>query len=331
MRRRIHWPLAVVLAVSALVLLLIGVAGDGWTLQSWSNALLAFASGLIVLLVGVVLEPRLVRRVEAAVSDAVQVETAPLAQRLMDLETLATSQAEQRRAVSDEIAAAVTELRSAASRETVANALRLGEELRLFDPHMFRLRTSADVQGPDLFAFLMEYGSVSELWLNFGPVLFGSLDPTKWDPRYGPDEENPVGVLWQPEQSATDIVGTLERHLLADDIDGRDEIDFAKALDALARSLQIAFAARSGDDKSAGPRGPLICLVNDEWAITAEGLQSLLADCHYPIGHDVPTDTLCPSRHSSHLWDDAIGYFNARRQAITALSEAMVAYDLANS
>ncbi|WP_420624050.1 hypothetical protein [Candidatus Poriferisodalis sp.] len=303
MKTRIRWPLVGVFAASASGLLLMAVAGGGWTLESWSNALLAIASGLMVLLVGVIVEPRLFRRVEAAVSDAVQAGTAPLAKRVMDLETLAASQAEQRRAVDDEIADAVAALRSAASRDAVADALRLGEELRLFDPHMFRLRTSKSGDGPDLFALLMEYGNVSELWLNFDPVLFGSLDPTQWDLYYGPDEENPVGIIWLREQSATEIVGVLERNMLADDIKGRDEFDFARALDMLALSLQVAFAARSGNDASIGLRGPLICLVNDEWAVTAEGLESLLADRHYPIGDDLPTNTPCPSRHSPDLCD----------------------------
>ena len=130
MNTRIRWPLVGVFAASASGLLLMAVAGGGWTLESWSNALLAIASGLMVLLVGVFVEPRLFRRVEAAVSDAVQAGTAPLAKRVMDLETLAASQAEQRRAMDDEIAAAVVALRAAASRDAVADALRLGEELR---------------------------------------------------------------------------------------------------------------------------------------------------------------------------------------------------------
>ena len=196
---------------------------------------------------------------------------------------------------------------------------------------MFRLRTSRSGYEPDLFAFLMQYGNVSELWLNFDPVLFGSLDPTQWDLHYGPDEENPVGIIWRREQSATEIVGVLERSMLADDIKGRDEFDFARALDMLALSLQVAFAARSGNDASIRLRGPLICLVNDEWAVTAEGLESLLTDRHYPIGDELAADTPCPSHHSPDLWDDAIGYFNARRQDMTAMTEGMAAYELANS
>ncbi len=331
MNTQIRWPLVGTLAAVASGFLLVGVAGGGWTLASWSNASLAIATGIVVLLIGAFVEPLLVRRVEAAVSDAVQAGTAPLARRVMDLESLAASQNEQRRAVDDEIAAAVAALRSTVSRNAIADALRLGEELRLFNPHMFRLRTSGNEASPDLYAFLMEYGQVSELWLNFGPVLFGSLDPTQWDPHYGPDEENPVGTIWRPEVSAAEIVGVLERQLLANDVVGRDQFDFAKALDMLALSLQVAFAARSGNGGPVRLRAPLICLVNAEWAITDEGLESLLADCHYPISDELATDMPCPLQHSSDLWADAIGYFSPRQRDMTTMSEGMAAYELANS
>lgn len=331
MNTQIRWPLVSVLAAFASGLLLIGVAGGGWTIASWSNALLAIATGIVVLLIGAFVEPRLVRRVEAAVSDAVQAGTAPLARRVMDLESLAANQTEQRRVVDDEIAAAVAALRSAVSRDAMADALRLGEELRLFNAHMFRLRTSGNEASPDLYAFLMEHGDVSELWLNFGPVLFGSLDPTQWDPYYGPDEENPVGTIWRPELSAAEIVAVLERQLLADDVKGRDQFDFARALDMLALSLEIAFAARSRGDAPARLRDPLICMVNTEWAITEGGLESLLADCRYPMSDELTADLPCPPQHSSDLWADAIGYFSARQRDMTAMSEGMAAYELANS
>ncbi|WP_419864535.1 hypothetical protein [Candidatus Poriferisodalis sp.] len=249
----------------------------------------------------------------------------------MDLESLAASQNEQRRAVDDEIAAAVAALRSAVSRDAIADALRLGEELRLFNPHMFRLRTSGNEASPDLYAFLMEYGQVSELWLNFGPVLFGSLDPTQWDPRYGPDEENPVGTIWRPEESAAEIVRVLERQLLANDVVGRDLFDFARAVDMLALSLQVAFAARSGNGGPVKLSAPLICLVNAQWALTDEGLESLLADCRHPISDELPAGVPCPPQHSADLWADAIGYFGARQRDIATMFEGMAAYELANS
>ena len=331
MTRRIRWRLVAILTLVSLALLGAGVAGGRWTLESWSNAALAVASGLLVLLVGVVVEPYLVREVKAATREAVRAETEPLEQRVMSLEALAASQSEQRQAVEDEVAAAVDLLRSHVTRDAVADVVRRGVELGLFEPMLFRLRASARIEGPDLFLLLMEYGEVSELWMNFGPILFGSLDPTQWDHLYGPDEENPVGIVWERSQSATAIVRALDTRLLSGDFECHAEFNLARALDMLATSLHAAFAARSGELAEGRLNGPLICLVNDEWAITAHGLESLLADCRFPLADGVPVDSPCPAHHSPDLWHDAATYFRSRRDGINALNDAMLAYDYANS
>ena len=327
MTGRIRWISVAVLAVAALALLGAGVAGGGWTTEAWSNAALSVASGLLVLIVGVVVEPHLVRSVRAAV----RAETAPLEQRVMSLEALAASQAEQRGIVEHEVTAAIDLLRSHVTRDTVSDVLRRGVDLSLFEANLFRLRASASIEGPDLFLLLMEHGEVSELWMNFEPVLFGSLDPSQWDPMYGPDEENPVGIVWERSQTATAVVQALEMRLLSDEIECRSDFDLARALDMLATSLQSAFAARSGELAAGRLSGPLICLVNDEWAITAHGLESLIADLRYPLDDDVPVDSPCPAHHSPHLWHDAATYFRSRQDGINTLSDAMLAYDLANS
>ena len=331
MTGRIRWGWVTVLTVAALALLGVGVAGGGWTIESWSNAALAVASGLLVLLVGVVVEPRLVREVKAATREAARAEMEPLEQRVMGLEALASSQIEQRQRVEEEVVAAADLLRSDVTRDAVADVLRRGVGLGLFEAMLFRLRASASIEGPDLFLFLMEYGEVSELWMNFGPVLFGSVDPSQWDPMYGPDEENPVGTVWERGQSATAIVRTLEMRLLSDEIECHSDFNLARALDMLATSLQAAFAARSGELGEGRFRGPLICLVNDEWAITSHGLESRIADCRYPLDDDVPVDSLCPADHSPDLWHDAATYFRSRQDGIRVLNDAMLAYDCANS
>ena len=331
MTGRIRWGLVAALAVASLALLGVGVAGGQWSSESWSNAALAVASGLLVLLVGVVVEPHLVREFKAATREAVRAETEPLEQRVVSLEALAASQSEQRQAVDDDVAAAVDLLRSHVTRDAAADVLRRGVELGLFEAMLFRLRASTRVEGPDLFLFLMEYGKVSELWMNFGPVLFGSLDPSQWDPLYGPDEENPVGIVWEQSQPATAIVRALHTRLLSEGIECYAEFDLARALDTLAKSLEVAFAARSGELAKGRLRGPLICLANDEWVITAHGLESLLGDYCYPLDDDVPLDSQCPDHHSPDLWQDAVAYFRSRRDGIIALNDAALAYDIANS
>ena len=331
MTGRIRWGLVAALTVASLALLGAGVVGGGWTIESWSSAALAVASGLLVLLVGVVVEPHLVREVKAATREAVRAETEPLEQRVVSLEALAASQSEQRQAVEGEVAAAVDLLRAQVTRDAVADVLRRGVKLGLFEEKQFRLRASMRIEGPDLFLLLMEYDKVSELWMNFGPVLFGSLDPSQWSPLYGPDEENPVGTVWEQSQSATAIVRALHTRLLTDEIECYAEFDLARALDTLAKSLEVAFVARSGELAEGRLRGPLICLVNDEWAITAHGLESLLGDCCYPLDDDVPIDSLCPDNHAPDLWHDAVAYLRSRRDGIIALNDAMLAYDYANS
>ena len=68
----------------------------------------------------------------------------------MSLEALAASQTEQRQRVEDEVAAAADLLRSHVTRDVVADVLRRGVELGLFEAMLFRLRASASIEGPGL-------------------------------------------------------------------------------------------------------------------------------------------------------------------------------------
>ena len=331
MGNRIRWGWLLVSIASAVALLVVSVVLRGWSGETVSDVLLAVSSSALVLVVGVILEPRLTRRIGETTREVLRDETEPLAQRILSLEELAEEQIRQRQNIREEITEITEALRTAPNRQSVLNVMLRADELNLFDPHCFRVRTTTDIEGPELFIFA--YDAVqSELWLNFSPVLYGSTDPTLWDPWHGPPDENPVGILWSKEQSTVDILRSLEENLLASDAEYGSDFDFSHGLGMLAKSLEATFAVTTPGLNSSGRLlGELICLINDEWVLTTHGLESLRADLHYSLADDVLESSSCPAQHSKNWWDEALAYFQARREEVQMLIQARHAYEIANS
>ena len=329
---RIRWRWLLPSAAIAVLLLAIGVVLQGWSAATAADVVLAISSGALLLVVGVIVEPRLTRRIGETTREVLRGETEPLVQRILSLEELAGEQVRQRQDIREDIAEITGALRSGPTRQSVVDALQKADELNLFDRHFFRVRTTTDIEGPELFLFSFETTGHSELLLSFSPILYGSSDPTQWNPLGFPPDENPVGILWRKEQSTIDILLTLEKKLLASDLEFRSEFDFPHGLEMLAESLATTFAVRtSGSSSSVRLVGELVCLINDEWFMTTHGLESLRADSRYPFEKDVPDSSSCPAQHSRDRWDEAIAYLQARREEVERLMEARYAYGIANS
>lgn len=326
-RRRWWLFLSVAIPVS---LLAGGAVLQGLSTVTASAVMLSVSSSLLVLMIGVIFEPHLARRIRDSARDVVREETEPLAQRILSLEELAEEQVRQRRDVRDEVAAIARRLRSQPTRNVVVDAFCKADELGLFDPHFFRVRTATDIDSPELF-FYLERIVDSRLWLGFRSVLYGT-DPSQWDMGDGPPMRDPVGIEWNEIQSTADIMRSLEVDLLASGIEYRSEFSFAHALRMLAASLEASFAVRAGDSES-GPRirGTIVCMINDDWAITTHGLESLRSGCSYPLEEKVPDDSSCPSGHSSSLWEEALAYFEKQREGVTALIDERSLFQIANS
>ena len=205
------------------------------------------------------------------------------------------------------------------------------DELELFDPHFFRVRTATEVDSPELF-FYLERIAGTRLWLGFRSVLYGHTDPSQWDMWEGPPMGNPVGIEWSETQSTAEIMRLLEVDLLASEIESRSEFSFAHALRMLADSLEASFAVRTADSESGSMiRGTVVCVINDDWAITTYGLESLRADCGYPLEETVPDDSPCPSGHSNSLWEEALAYFEKQRESVMSLIDERSLFQIAHS
>lgn len=308
-----------------------GVVLGGLSTATWSAVLLSLSSSLLVLMIGVIFEPHLTRRIRAATREVVREETEPLTQRILTLEELADEQVRQRRDLRDEVAEIARGLRSQPTRSVLVDAFSKADELELFDPHLFRVRTATEIDSPHLFFYFERIGD-ARLWLGFRSILFGHTDPSQWDMWEGPSAGDPVGIEWGETQSTAEIMRLLEVELLASEIEFRSAFSFAHAFQMLADSLEASFAVRTADSES-GSRldGVIVCVINAEWAITTHGLESLRTSCCYPLDEKVPDGSPCPRNHSNSLWDEALEYFEKRRESVALLIDERSLYQIANS
>lgn len=308
-----------------------GVVLGGLSTATWSAVLLSVSSSLLVLMIGVIIEPHLTRRIRAATREVVREETEPLAQRILSLEELADEQVRQRSDLRDEVTRIARGLRSQPTRIVLVDAFSKADELELFDPHFFNVRTATEIDSPDLFFYFERIGD-ARLWLGFRSILFGHTDLSQWDLWDGPPVGDPVGVEWSEAQSTAEVMRLLEVELLASEIEFSSAFSFPRAFQMLADSLEASFAVRTADSES-GSRlnGAIVCVINAEWAITTHGLESLRTSCRYPLDEKVPDNSPCPPNHSNSLWDEALEYFEKRRESVASLIDERSVYQIANS
>jgi low affinity Fe/Cu permease len=289
-RERIDWKVAVPATAAGLGLLAGGLWAGGFHKAATSDVLIDVGTAVGLLLVIVLLQRRMLVQValvaRQTAEEAVERDTSGLRDRVVRLENLdeaQTQERERRRQASTEPVRKL--LNDELSAQVVGQVLAYAYGERLLDPERFRVRTSAS---PDChvlyFLALKAANGVPVLWLDFEPFEWG--DDT-FQLQGGETLRLPQGrdttVIWIYDQDAAEIASGLEKGL---ERVNRPAHDFSLryTLQQLAKSVEVASRARAalvGDP--ARLRGTLALLVNDDWAITSFGLESVTHDVAYQV------------------------------------------------
>lgn len=280
-RERVNWVIAVPTTLVGVGLATWGLALGDFTSSAFSSLLINAGTAVALIAVLVIVQRRVVRQVvEAAEQAAVQVAqraTAELRDRVVRLEDLDDEQAAQRDRRREAREQSVNRLHTdALTPAAVGELLVAAHEEKLLDGAHFRVRTADDPEGHVLYMVpLRAANGVGIMWLDFEPFEF--------DERSAYDEglgiQLPVKgdstVMWIKDESAAAVASGLEAGLERRN-QPRNNFSFAFALERLAESVRVMRTARSAAaDSPARLRGSLQLLINDEWAITSFGLESL--------------------------------------------------------
>jgi hypothetical protein len=275
----------------------VGIVIGGLVVGRFSRATVAEALislGVALALVGVLvfLERHMLREVShvaaSAASDAVENQTADLRERMSRLEDLDEAQVrarEERKRRSDQLIDRLKEANLDHPR-FVGDLLLSALTDKLFDGATFHVRTSADAECPVLYMVPLVSGTdVIGLWLAF--EQFDQFQHMKVEGVPEPivvPVNNGSGAMWVHGTTAGEVAGELESKLEQRN-EPRHSFSLAFALERLAQSVLVMRDARAADAGSPQRlRGALVLLINDQWAITSEGLESLASEAAaYPI------------------------------------------------
>lgn len=308
-----------------------GLALGDFTSSALSSLLINVGTAVALVAVLVIVQRRVVRQVvRAAEQAAVQVAeraTAELRDRVLRLEDLDDAQAaerEQRRVAREQSVNRLhtDELTPAAVGELLVAAH--GE--KLLDGAHFRVRTSDDPEGHVLYMLpLSAANGVGIMWLDFEPFEFD--DRSAYDEALG--IQLPVKgdstVMWINDDSAAGVASELEAGLERRN-EPRNRFSFAYALERLGESVHVMRSARAADaDSPARLRGTLQVLINNNWAITSFGLESLHTAAAFEVlwarwrgqGGALWTRTSVhvgdrPAEEPEEAWDEALQWIATR-------------------
>ncbi len=288
LRDEVNWKVAIPASLVGALAIFVGLAFGGFDRSAFSSVLIdvGTAIGLVVVLVllerGVLGHAAAVARREA--TETVTRETAGLRDRIVRLETLDAAQAEERvrrrQAATEAVQRLLDQELSAA---TVGDVLVHAHEHGLFADGHFRVRTSADPKCHVLHLLpLKAANGVAALWLDFEPFAWGEM--VELDGRQIPTPEHKeTTVMWIHDQDAADIASDLEAALERKNLPTYG-FSLGYALRQLAKSVNVAERSRAavaGDPVRL--QGSLELLINDQWAITSFGLESVDLPLAYPV------------------------------------------------
>ena len=303
------WGVALI-AIGVLVLLVSLLGGP-----MLADAGMSLSAGLMVAGFVLALEPRLVRDIgeaagAAAASTATKIadeRTAGLRERVEHLENLRELQsniAADRQTAASRL---IEKMREDPDFESTAELLEKAHDQHLFRD--IRLRSGSDRETLMSLTWTPGYRpSPLELidpdWSTLELQEF-HLDNIELSAISATGEDSAVSH-WSPGESVREAWNNF---LDACERDGLvpTKFDPATMFDALATSYGAMIEARrSPADDPRRLHGRLRMLINDEWAITDEGLESRISSYSYqshPGG-----DEQCPVGHDEKLWQDATYY-----------------------
>jgi low affinity Fe/Cu permease len=289
-RERIDWKVAVPATAAGIGLIVAGLWAGGFHEAATSDVLIDVGTAIGLVLVIVLLQRRILVQValvaRQTAEETVERETSGLRDRVVRLENLDEAQEQERerrrRASTEPVRRLVNDELSA---QVVGQVLAYAYGERMLDPERFRVRTSASPHCHVLyFLALKAANGVPVLWLDFEPFEWG--DGT-FELQGGETIPLPKGrdttVVWIYEKDAAEIASELEKGL---ERVNRPSHDFSLryALQQLAKSVEVVIQARAAPvDDPTRLRGALALLVNDDWAITSFGLESVTHDVAYQV------------------------------------------------
>lgn len=333
MRERIDWKVAVPATAGGVGVIVAGLWAGGFHKAALSDVLIDVGTAIGLVLVIVLLQRRILVQVAARVArqtaeETVERETSGLRERVVRLENLDETQSEERerrrQASTEPVRRLLNEELSA---RVVGEVLADAYQERLLDPERFRVRTSASPDCHVLYFLAVKASNeVPILWLDFEPFEWGD---DRFDLKGGGSLPMPLRrdttVIWIHNQDAAEIASELEKGLERVN-QPTHGFSLGYALHQLARSVEVTIQARAapvGDP--ARLRGTLMLLINEEWAITSFGLESVKCDFAYEVSwarflssgvHQrttlrIPTD---PPDEARPGWDEALDWVTNRQK-----------------
>ena len=300
-----------VLVAFGVVVLLVSLLG----VPTLAEAGLSFSSGLMIAGVILVLERRLVRDIrkatgEAAATVAAKVtdeRTAEIRERIEHLESLQEIQSKIATDRQTAVSRLMAKIREAPDFESTAELLEHAETGQLFRD--IRLRSGSDRDF--LMSFKWRAGfrpspieAMDPDWATLERMEF-DLDEICLSATSAAGEESAVSY-WSPgesvEEAWNNFLDACEREGVAP-----TRFELSVVFDELAASYGAMIEARrSPEDSPRRLHGRLRMLVNDQWAITDEGLESRRSS--YISQSRPPGTAQCPAGHDEQLWQEALFY-----------------------
>ena len=314
-QRRVRVPWLLSALVVSLILIGCGLQADSWSRSSWSNALIALGAATLLLAVGIVVEPLFLRHIgqetEETATKAAESIVKDLRQRIIRLEDLDSQQASRRADRTEQVEKLLAELQEDVSIETVGRALAKAHDYGLFNNGYFRVRTSREIQAPELFFFpLMNRDNVALMWMSFLPMT-ARVPMHVGEGRLDVPAASDGTILWSPEMHADEIADELELELMRINLPMASEFSLAYAVNQLIESIRAMLRSRmAASNSESALEGRLTVLINEDWVITDQGLEAtnarLVLSTDNPQAH-LETET-CPPNTTQPKWDEAVQY-----------------------
>lgn len=286
-----QWNWKLVAGVTALgaAAVLIGVALQDWEGGAWGGVLVEVGAGLALVAAIVFLERRVLQQVseraESVARDTAarttREETADLRDRVTALEDLERAESEGRHSFETAAREAMSQLEADVSLPPLVDLLETAYDRNYFDPVEFCVR-GADSPDCHLLHFdvlhLPPYESARDVRVRlafkpfFTPAPLGIED--FHDQRLDEDEF----VAWEDDTPLPQVAAGLEALLSRSNL-APDGFSLPYAIRRLLASVEVMSKARSAVTGSPlRLHGRLRLLLNDEWALTTQGLESLTSD-----------------------------------------------------
>lgn len=319
-KRPINWGLAVLLTLLGAALLTYALVLEDFATGAVASTFIEIGAGLGLIAFIVMAERNLVGQIrnvaESAATEAAEKTTADLEQRvsvrLENLEDELAAERQKRREQEQDAVARV--LGGEVTAESVGRILHEGFENNLFDSG-FRVRTSDDPDGHVLYIDAVSNASVDAVFFDF--ESFGYYgDAAAYEYGVGPAEPVRTESLakWTNEREAHLVALELEKALerLNKPLRG---FSLAYAIQRIAESyLAMKQARRTPDQSPLRLEGTLQLLINDQWALTSYGLESIFTSAGYETEIEAfsPTGRFMSKKLTVHsLPDDRSGFDEA--------------------